>query len=83
MTSNSKPPAPADLRYYQENRRKFPPEELAKYAGQYVAFNSDGTKILASGANMDEVESQLRATGVRPSDVVGSYIPPPDLALLG
>ena len=29
-----------------ENRRNFPPEELDKYAGQYVAWSWEGSRIL-------------------------------------
>jgi hypothetical protein len=82
MSVDGQPTEPPDLRLYHENRRKFPPEELAKYAGQYVAFSPDGSRILASGANMDVVEETLRAAGIHPSQAVGSYIPPGDLALL-
>lgn len=53
-----------------------PSDELTKYAGQFVAFHSDGTCILASGATEDEVERQLEALGTDPSQVVGSYVPP-------
>jgi hypothetical protein len=40
-----------DYGTYEENQRRFPQEELNKYAGQYVAFSLDGARILASGAS--------------------------------
>jgi hypothetical protein len=65
-----------DAQYF-ENRGKFPPEELEKDAGQYVAWGWDGTQILASGATMEEVEQKLVAAGIDPSRVVGDYVDAP------
>jgi hypothetical protein len=73
---------PLDLAEYAENRRQFPPEELLKYAGQYVAFSLDGARILASGTTEEALERQLLAAGIEPSQVVGSYIPPSGVAIL-
>ena len=61
---------------YYENQRNFPHEELAKYAGLYVAWSLDGACILASGQTMEEVEEKLIVAGIKPSHVVGSYVPP-------
>jgi Family of unknown function (DUF5678) len=82
MQTNSQPPEPPDLRYFDENRSRFPPEQLLPYAGQHVAWSPDGSRILASGEDMDEVEKKLRAAGIHPSQVVFEYIGPPDLVLL-
>jgi hypothetical protein len=71
-----------DYRVYEENRRRFPQDELNKYSGQHVAFSRDGTRILASGKDMEEVEQRVVAAGLDPSQVVFSYIDPPDLVLL-
>jgi len=57
--------------HYFENRNKFPPEELEKYAGQYVAWSWDGSRIVAGGMTMEEVEQKLVAAGIDPSQVVG------------
>jgi hypothetical protein len=66
-----------DLSSYETNRAKFPPEELAKYAGQFVAFSPDGARVLASGSTRAEVERKLEAAGIHPSQVVGSYVDSP------
>lgn len=79
MNSNGERLAPPDLSHYDENRSKFPLEELAKYAGKHIAFSLDGTRILASGDSIEEVEEQLIAAGINPSQVVGSYVDPPDV----
>ncbi len=70
---------PPDLSHYEENRCKFPLEELAKYAGKHIAFSPDGTRIVASGDSFDEVIENLQAAGIHFSQVVHSYIDAPDV----
>jgi hypothetical protein len=65
---------PPDLSHYEENRSKFPLDELAKYAGKHVAFSPDGTRIVASGMTEEELEAALRVAGIHFSQVVFSYI---------
>jgi hypothetical protein len=60
------------------NRNKFPPNELLKYAGKCVAWSLDGTRILASGDDYDEVERQLVAAGIDPSQVVEGIVETPE-----
>jgi hypothetical protein len=60
---------------FNENANKFPADELAKYAGQYVAWNLDGTQILTGGSDREEAERKLQAMGGDPSQVVWDYIP--------
>ena len=38
-----------------ENQQKFPPEEVAKYAGRYIAWSPEGNRILDS----DEDDTRL------------------------
>lgn len=73
---------PPELRFFEENRAKYPPEELAKYAGRHVAWSPDGMRILTSAATEEEVEAQLRAAGIAPNQVVGEFIPSQDRVLL-
>ena len=80
MTTNSERPEPPDLRHYEENRSKFPLDELAKYWGKHVAFSPDGKRIVASGDSFDEVIERLEAAGIHFSQVVHSYIDPPDVS---
>ena len=79
MNPNGERREPPDLSHYHENRNKFPPEELAKYCGKYVAFSPDGTRIVASGETEEEMEANVIAAGIHPSQVVGSYVDPPDV----
>jgi hypothetical protein len=76
------PAEPADLTEYVKNRGQFPAGELAKYAGRYVAFSLDGMHILASAVTEQELEEQLLAAGIDPSQVVGSYQPPAGSTML-
>ena len=78
MNNNHQRVEPPDLGQYEVNRSRFPLEELAKYAGKFVAFSPDGMRILESGDTEEEVEQKLAAAGISPSQVVGSYIDPLD-----
>jgi hypothetical protein len=59
---------------YNRNRPHFPPDELAKYAGQQVAFNLEGTRILASAPTEDELQKVLASKGIAPNRVVVGYV---------
>jgi hypothetical protein len=74
MSENNKRLDPPDLGAYSENRSKFPLDELAKYAGKHVAFSPDGKRIVASGDTEEEMEENVIAAGIHPSQVVGAYI---------
>jgi hypothetical protein len=63
-----------DLGTFHKNRCNFPPEQLLPYQGKHVAWNLDGTCILASGDTEEEVAKQLAAAGIDPRQVVGSFI---------
>jgi hypothetical protein len=82
MSQTQRSLEPAALRDYSDNRHRFPQEELIKYVGQYVAFSLDGTRVVASGATEEELEKQLQAVGLDPSQVVGSYVPPSGISIL-
>jgi hypothetical protein len=62
---------------FSENRLKFPLEELDRYAGMYVAWSWDGTRIVASAPSDDELEAVLKQQGHNPARVVVDYIDPP------
>jgi hypothetical protein len=74
MSANGKKPDPPSLGEFARNWHKFPLDELAKYAGQYIAWSVDGTRILASADSMEAVEEKLLAAGIDPSQVVGDYV---------
>jgi hypothetical protein len=61
-----------------ENRNKVAPEVWFKHAGRYVAWNLEGTAIVASGADLEELEANLAAAGIKGDQVVQSYCPGPE-----
>jgi hypothetical protein len=65
------------------NREALPEAELAPYYGKHVAWNMEGTKIVASGADELEVFHALQRAGYDPEQVVFSYIYRPDEVELG
>jgi hypothetical protein len=74
-----------DLPSYLESRRRFlanravfPVEELAKYAGQWVAWSPDGTHIAASAPSPDLLDGILEENGMNPILCVVEGIPDDD-----
>jgi hypothetical protein len=82
MSNNGIPPGWWDYKTFDENHRRFPQEELLKYAGQCIAWSIDGTRIVASGKTVDELEDKLQAMGMKPSETVADYVDPPDVSQL-
>jgi hypothetical protein len=66
-----------------ENRSAFPEEKLRKYYGKHVAWNLEGTEIVASGEDDLEVFNAVRIAGLPTDQVVFSYVPDPDTVLIG
>jgi hypothetical protein len=72
-------PFPAfDGGLFNDNRNRFPVAELTKYAGQQVAWNLEGTEILAADADFEGLLSKLRAAGIPLSRVVLAVVEPMD-----
>ena len=68
-------------RQFLANRASFPVEELAKYAGQWVAWSPDGTRVAASARGPELLDAILEANGEDPSLCVVEGIP--DESLIG
>jgi hypothetical protein len=71
-----------DMPAYLERRRKFlanrgvfPAEELARYAGLWVAWSPDGTRVAASAEALETLEGLLRKAGEDPAECVFEGIP--------
>jgi hypothetical protein len=60
-----------------ENRDKFPPDELTKYAGKHIAWSWDGASIVASADDREGLDKAIKSLGLSLSRVVCSYIDPP------
>ena len=79
MSSNGRPPDPTgvEMERFQENRVRFPLEKLIPYEGFHVAWNLEGTEIVAAGNSMEEVGNKVEAAGLPPNRVVFDYIDGP------
>jgi len=73
----------SDRKSFLENRAKFPIEELAKFAGQWVAWKPDGTGIVASALDPDCLEDLVLAAGEDPTRCVVQGIPDDDSVIGG
>lgn len=82
MNPNNERLEPPDLSHFDENWHKFPQEELAKYEGKQVAVSPDGTRIVASGDTLEEVDAVLEAAGIHFSQVVHTYVHLPDVSYI-
>ena len=78
MSDNRRADGFIDGRLHNENRNRIPAEELEPYAGQYVAFNAEGTCVLAHGEDHFAVEAMLRSLSIDPATVVYERIPGAD-----
>lgn len=79
MQRNGVAPNPQDLelRLFDENRSKFPAEQLLVYAGQHVAWTLDGARILACAPTREDLDKKLASVGIHFSQVVHDYVDPP------
>ena len=66
------------LERYCDNRCKFPLDKLAEYGGQWIAWNADGSEIVAHHEQLLSVLEMVKAAGIDPATVVLSSIPPRD-----
>ena len=72
-----------DMQLYLKNRQRFSLDELDKYAGKYVAWSPDGTRIIASEDDLSKLCQAVDASGFDPAEVVMEPVPFPDEVVLG
>jgi hypothetical protein len=72
-----------DLQQFQTNRARFPDEELQKYAGKYVAWNPQGTEIILSADDAQQVGEALKSSSFEPEECLITYVPHPDEVIVG
>jgi hypothetical protein len=70
-------PRELDKRYY-ENRRNFPAEQLAAYAGQWVAWWPDRSRIFDADASCPALRRRLLDAGYLVSFFMLELIPRPE-----
>ncbi|HWG44228.1 MAG TPA: hypothetical protein VN688_15725 [Gemmataceae bacterium] len=67
-----------DINEFRQNQSRLPREELEKYNGQYVAWSSDGTRILAADPDPLRVDALLCVAGYDPAEILVSRIAIPE-----
>jgi hypothetical protein len=72
-----------DLSQFNKNRLSFPPEELAKYPNQYVAFSPDGSRIIASDEDVNRLDVSIRELGYDPGETLVSFVPDEERPFIG
>jgi uncharacterized protein DUF5678 len=72
-----------DMQRFQKNRQQFPSEELAKFAGKYVAWSPEGTHILASNDDEHQLAMTIQSAGYNSAEVLIAFVPADDEILLG
>ncbi len=63
------------------NRARFPVEKLAAYAGQWIAWSPDGSRIVAHTADPEGLDDCIRAVGEDPQLCLVEGIPAEDSVL--
>jgi hypothetical protein len=71
-----------DTVQFDRNRAQVRPDTLKPFFGKHVAWNSDGTQVVASGDDVAEVLRHLDNQGIDPLTTVLDYIPDPDASYL-
>jgi hypothetical protein len=58
-----------NIQEFQKNRSAFPHAELLKHKGKWVAFSSDGRRIVASHEELGTLNDLVVAAGEDPEQV--------------
>ncbi len=66
-----------------KNRARLTDEELRPHYGKQVAWNMEGTKIVASAGDDGNLFQAVVDAGCDPEQVVFSYLPHPDEVMIG
>jgi hypothetical protein len=64
-----------DKLVYWKNRQQFPIKELRRYRGSWVAFSSDGTRIVATHADPLVLVQIVVELGLDPTEVPVEPVP--------
>lgn len=82
MSENHSAKTKPDRWVYVENRRKFPREEQRKYAGQWLAWSADGSRIVAHHEDLQQVVRIVDEAGIDREDVIFDWEPEEDVDTL-
>ena len=59
----------------QTGSTEFSLEKLSEHRGRWVAFSPDGRRLIASSANLAELDALVRRVGEDPEEVLLERIP--------
>jgi len=68
---------------FLKNQSAYPSEELWKHIGKHVAWNWEGTEIIADADTLDELADKVEAMQINFSRVVFDYVDDPNVGFLG
>ena len=71
-----------DIVVFNRNQALFPADKLAKYWGRHVAWNYEGTQILADAPTGADLNRRLKELGIDPCSTVDDFIPDPRVTYL-
>ena len=71
------------MQEFLKNQHQFPLEDLAAYRGRYIAWSPDGTRIVASSPDLEELLDLVRAAGEDAQECVIDGIPECDAVIAG
>ena len=76
LQANGKPPLDDNWipACFLENQKHFPAEELWKFVGKHIAWSWDGSRIVASGDDLDELYMRLKEAGIPSDRAVFDYV---------
>jgi hypothetical protein len=72
-----------DINEFRLNQGRVPREELERYNGQYVAWSSDGSRIVAADPDPLRLDDFLRTSGYDPATILVSRMVFPEEASWG
>jgi hypothetical protein len=72
-----------DMDVYDRNRATFSVLQLAPYEGQWVAFSSDGSQLIAAAQDLLELDRLVEEAGFNPEEVLFERIVTRDVSLGG
>jgi hypothetical protein len=68
---------------WRKNRDRFPDADLVPVWGLHVAWNAEGTRLVASGVTDEMLHQHLGTAGIDPTSVVPEFIYDPDVSYIG
>ncbi len=72
-----------DRQRFLANRSAFPLAELASYAGQWIAWSPDGSRIVAHSQDLEALDGLVLKAGNDPEECVIEGIPAQDTVIGG